>query len=68
MTLSNNLKWSGPFWKTLSGRENLPEVRKWLGDPPGGPEVSGEPPRGLEVVGRPFLWSDSGRETLPKDW
>ena len=38
-----------------SGRETLLEVRKWLRDPPRGPEV----------VGRASRSSGSGRETLP---
>ena len=36
------------------GTETLPEVRKWSGDPPGGPEL----------VGRPAWTSGTGRETL----
>ena len=39
-----------------SGRETLPEVRKW----------SGDPPRILEVVVRPYGRSGSGRGTLPE--
>ena len=37
-----------------SGRETLPEVRKWSGDPIEGPEV----------VGRPSRRSRSGRVTI----
>ena len=36
-----------------SNRETIPEVRKWSGDHPGGPEVVGDPPEGSEVVRRP---------------
>ena len=43
-------RWSG------MGVEPLPEVRKWSGDSPGGPEL----------VGRPSLRSGSGREVLPQ--
>ena len=64
-------RWSG------SGRDTIPAVRKWSGDPPGGPEVvgrpsrriqnwSGDPPGGPEVVCRPARRSGSGRETLPE--
>ena len=39
-------------------RWTLTEVRKWSGDPLGGPKLVGEPSRR----------SRSGRETHPKDW
>ena len=50
---------SGSGRDTVSeGRDALPEVRDWAGDPPG---YSG-------VVGRPSRRSESGREALPKVW
>ena len=49
-----------------SGRVTLPEVWKWSGDPPGGPEVVVRSSRRLKVVGRPSRRSGSGRETLSK--
>ena len=42
-----------PSCRSGSGRETLPEVLKWSGDPPGG----------LEVVGRPFWRSGNVRKT-----
>ena len=45
-----------PSRRSGSGEETLPKVRKWSGDPPGGPEV----------IGRPFRRSGSGREILPE--
>ena len=43
-----------PSRKSGSSQETLPEVWKWLGYPPGGPEL----------VGRPSRRYGSGRETL----
>ena len=51
--------------RSSSGLETLPEVWKWLGDPPGGPEVVGDPPGGVELVGRPS-WIRNWLETLPE--
>ena len=61
-----------------TGCVTLPEVRNWLGDPSGGPEVVRGPPGGPKVVGRPSRRSKSGRrlsrrsrtgqETLPEVW
>ena len=41
-------------WKSGSGRETLPDIRKWSGDPPGDPDLAG----------RPTQRSGCGRETL----
>ena len=38
-----------------NGRDDLPDIRAWLGGPPGYPEV----------VERPSRMSGSGGETLP---
>ena len=45
-----------PSRRSVTGWKILPEVRNWMGDPPGGPELAG----------RPVLMSGSGRETLPE--
>ena len=45
-----------PFRRFGSGRKTLPEVWKWSGDPPEGPEV----------VWRPSRRSGSGQETFPE--
>ena len=45
-----------PSQRSGSGQGTLPKVRKWLKDPPGGPEV----------VETPSRRSGSGRETLPE--
>ena len=60
-----------PYRKSESGREALPEVRKWLRDPVGGPEVvetlpevwnwSKVSPGGPELFGRYSRWSETGR-------
>ena len=66
-----------PLRTSKSGRETLPEFRKWSEDLPGGPEVVGRLsrrsengreilPGDPEVVRRPSQRSGSGRETLPK--
>ena len=47
-----------PSERFCSHLETLREVRKWLGDPPQGPEV----------VGWLSLRSGRGRETLPEVW
>ena len=47
-----------------SGRETLPEVRMWSGDPLTGRKWSGDPPEGPELVCGPARWSLSGLETL----
>ena len=47
-----------------SGRETLPEIRKWSGDPLKGLELVGRPFRRSEVVGRLSRRSETGRETL----
>ena len=44
----------GPFRRSGSGQGNHPEVRKWSGDPSGGPEV----------VWGPYRRSGSGRGTI----
>ena len=54
------------FQRCGTGRETLPKVRKWSGDPPGGPEEVGRPSLRSEVVGRPSRRSGSGRETFPE--
>ena len=46
-----------PSRNSGSGRETLPEVRKFLGDPPGG----------SEVVGRQSRRCGTGQETIPED-
>ena len=46
----------GPSRRSKINRQTLLEVRKWLGYPPGGPEV----------VGGPSLWFESGMSTLLK--
>ena len=46
----------GPIRRSGSGRETLPEVRKWSGDPLLSPEVVGE------LIRR----SANGRRTLPE--
>ena len=53
------------FHKSRSVRETLPEVRKWLGDSVGGPEVVEDPSGGVELVERPFQRSGTVREILP---
>ena len=45
-----------PSWRSGTGLETLPKVRKWSGDPTGS----------VELVGRPFCRSGTGRETLPE--
>ena len=54
-----------------SGREALPDVREWSGDPPGCPGVVRDPPGYPGVVGRPSrtfrrpaLRFGNGRDTL----
>ena len=47
-----------PFRRSGCGRETLPEVRKWLGNPLGSPEV-------VEGLSRR---SGSGRKTLSDVW
>ena len=47
-----------PSERSKSGREILPQVRKWSGDPPGHPKVLGRHP-GM---------SESGRETRLEVW
>ena len=54
-----------PSQRSGSSRETLPEVWKWSGDPPGGPEVVRDHPEGEKLVGRPTQWYGSGRKTLP---
>ena len=49
-------------WISRSGREALPNVRKWLGDTS---ECPGCPPGYPGVVGRPSRMTESGREFLP---
>ena len=53
-----------PSGGSRSGRETLREVRKWLGDPPGVPEVVGRPSPRSEVVSRPSRRSCSHQKTL----
>ena len=53
-----------------SGREALPDVREWLGDPPGYPEWSEGHSGCPGVVERPSQMSGSGRDALPevREW
>ena len=45
-----------------SGREAVPNVQEWSGDPSDCPEVAGRPSR---ITGSPYRMSGSGRLTLP---
>ena len=56
----------GPSRRPESGRGTILQIRKWSGDPSGGPEVVGGPLGGAEVIGEPSQWSGSGRGTLSK--
>ena len=49
-----------------SGRETLPEVRKWSEAMPEVWNWSGDPPGSLEGVGRPSRRSGTGWETIPE--
>ena len=49
-----------------TGRDTLPEIRKWSGDSPGGLEVVGDPPECPEVVGRNSRRSGSCRKIRPE--
>ena len=53
-----------PCRRSGSGPSTLTEVRKWLEDAPGGPQVVGDPLVGLEVIGGPSQRSGSGWGTL----
>ena len=52
-------------WRFGSGLDTLPEVRKWSGDPPEGPEVIGRPVRCSGNGWETPRWSGSGQKTLP---
>ena len=43
-----------PPLRSGSGQEALPEVQKWSGDPPGGPELVGVPPEVWNWSGDPL--------------
>ena len=49
-----------PTRRSESGRETLPEVWKWLGDPTGGPEWSGDSPKSSTVDSIPSRRSGTG--------
>ena len=53
-----------------SGREAIPDVRKWSGGHAGCPGVVGRPSRCPRVVGRPFRMFGSCREALSdvREW
>ena len=56
----------GPSRRSRIGRGTLPEVRKWSGYHPKGPEVVEGPFQRLEVVGGPSRWPGSGRGPIQR--